>query len=291
MEEKMSEKEPILVCGASGQQGGAVMKSLTQQGLKVRALTRKSSTAEALKSSEIEVFMGDLCDRASLDLALKDVKKVFLMTTFFEEGMEAEVRQGITMVDAAQAAGVEHLVFSSVSSADKNTGIPHFESKWKVEQYIQKVGLPATILRPVGFMENFGTYWPPSPEGVLSLPLWPETSSMMIALRDIGAFAAAAFTRPEDFIGESIDLASDTLTMPEVAEALSKTMHRRIRFEPLPDEQAEAVMGRDFALMFAWFNRVGYSVNIPALEKKWKVPLTRFKEFLQFVSWAKPMSK
>lgn len=287
----MSEKEPILVSGASGQQGGAVMKSLTQQGLKVRALTRKSSTAEALKSSEVEVFMGDLCDRASLDLALKGVKKVFLMTTFFEEGMEAEVRQGITMIDAAQAAGVEHLVFSSVSSADKNTGIPHFESKWKVEQYIHKVGLPATILRPVGFMENFGTYWPPSPEGVLSLPLWPETSSMMIALRDIGAFAAAAFTRPEDFIGESIDLASDTLTMPEVAEALSKTMHRPIRFEPLPDEQAEAALGRDFALMFDWFNRVGYSVDIPALEKKWKVPLTRFKTFLQFVSWAKPMSK
>jgi len=287
----MSEKDVILVCGASGQQGGAVMKSLVQQDFKVRALTRNASKADALKSSEVEVFIGDLCDRASLDLALKGVKKVFLMTTFFEEGMEAEVRQGITMVDAARDAGVEHLVFSSVGSADKNTGIPHFESKWKVEQYIHKAGLPATILRPTGFMENFGTYWPPSPKGVLSLPLWPETSLMMIALRDIGAFAVAAFTRPEEFIGESIDLAGDTLTMPQLAEHLSKSMHRPVRFEPLPDDQAEAAMGRDFALMFAWFNRVGYSVDMPALEKKWKVPLTRFKDFLPSASWAKPVSK
>ncbi len=279
--------ETILVTGATGQQGGAVARSLMRQGQSVRVLTRDLSKASDLKALGAEVVAGNLTDRASLDAALKGIKKVFLVTTFFEEGMDAEVRHGITMVDAAKAAGVEHLVFSSVGSAHRKTSIPHFETKWQIEEHIQKTGLPATILRPTAFMENFGTFWQPSPEGILMAPLRPDTKLQMIAVQDIGAFAAAAFLRPAEFIGQAIDLAGDVLTMPEAANHLSRTMGRSVQFQQLPDDQTEAAVGLDFALMFRWFNEVGYDVDIPVLRQRWGIPLTTFKEAVAGASWAK----
>lgn len=276
--------ETILVTGGTGQQGGAVARSLLRQGAKVRLLTRNRAKAESLVKEGAEVAVGDFTDRNSLDAALKGVKKLFLMTTFFEKGTEGEVQQGITLIDAAKTAGVEHLVFTSVGSADQNT--PHFKSKWRVEQHLQKSGLPATILRPVWFMENFGTYFKPSPQGKLILPLQPDTKLQMIAVRDIGEFGAAAFLHPDEFIGQAIDLAGDALTMPEVAVLLSRA-GRPVEFQQMPDHEVEAAMGRDFALMFRWFNEEGYSVDIPALRKRWGIPLATFKEAIADAPWVK----
>ena len=278
--------ETILVTGATGQQGGAVTRSLIRRGAKVRLLTRNRAKAQALEKQGAEVVMGDFTDRRSLDATLKGVKRLFLMTTFFEKGTEAEVQQGITMIDAAKTAGVEHLVLTSVGSAHRKTGIPHFESKRQVEQHLRKSGLPATILRPVWFMENFGTYFRPSPQGELILPLRPDTKLQMIALQDIGEFGAAAFLRPNEFIGQAIDLAGDELTMPEVAALLSRATGRPVQFQQMPDDQVEATLGRDFALMFRWFNEGGYRVGISALGKRWGIPLTTFKEAIADAPWA-----
>jgi len=279
--------ETILVTGATGQQGGAVARSLLRQGQTVRALTRTPSKAEDLKKLGAEVVAGNLNDRPSLDAALKGIKKVFLVTTFFEEGMEAEVQQGITMVDAAKAAGVEHLVFSSVGSAHRKTSIPHFETKWKIEQHIRESGLSTTIIRPTAFMENFSTFWQPSPEGILMAPIRPDTKLQMISVQDIGEFAAAAFLRPTEFIGQAIDIAGDELTMPEAASHLSHAMGQSVKFQQLPDDQAEAAVGLDFAIMFRWFDEVGYDVNLPELRQRWGVSLKTFKETIAEAPWAK----
>jgi len=285
----MASKDTVFVTGATGQQGGAVARSLLRQGQSVRVLTRNPSKAEELKNLGAEVVVGNLTDRTSLEAALKGVKKVFLMTTFFEEGMEVEVQQGITFADAVKAAGVDQLVYTSVGSAHRNTGIPHFETKWKVEQHIQKLGLSATILRPVFFMENFATFFKPSSEGILMVPLPPGTKLQMIAVKDIGEFGAAAFLRPSDFIGNFIDLAGDELTMPEVAALFSKTMGRSVQFKQMPDDQAEATLGHDFMLMFRWFKEVGYNVDTMALEKRWGIPLTKFKDLITQAPLAKPV--
>ena len=276
--------ETILVTGGTGQQGGAVARSLLRQGAKVRLLTRDRAKAQSLEKEGAEVAVGDFTDRNSRDAALKGVKKLFLMTTFFEKGTEGEVQQGVTLIDAAKNAGVEHLVFTSVGSADQNTGIPHFESKRRVEQHLQKSGLPATILRPVWFMENFGTYFRPSPQGKLTLPLRSDTKLQMISVRDIGEFGAAAFLHPAKFIGQAIDLAGDELTMLEVAVLLSRA-GRPVEFQRMPDSEVEAAMGHDFALMFRWSNEGGYSVDIPALRKRWGIPLTTFKEAIADAPW------
>jgi uncharacterized protein YbjT (DUF2867 family) len=271
----------ILVTGATGQQGGAVAHRLLQQGHKVRVLTRNPEKAGKLSEAGAEVVKGDLTDPSSLESALRGMQGVFAMSTPFEAGMDAEVQQGISMADAARKAGVQHYVYASVGSADRHTGIPHFETKWKVEEHIRRIGLPATILRPVVFMDNFGTFIRPSSEGIIAMPLQPNRKLQMIALRDIGEFGAAAFMRPEDFLGHEIDLAGDELTMPEAVKHLSHAMGRPIRYEQIPNDKAEGTVGHDLAMMYRWLNDVGYSVDIPALRKKFGIALTSFAEWIK----------
>jgi uncharacterized protein YbjT (DUF2867 family) len=277
----------ILVTGATGQQGGVVAKALLSKGQKIRVMTRKPEKAAAFAKAGAEVVKGDLTNEADLQAALRGIYGVFAMSTPFEAGMDAEVRQGVLLADAAKQAGVAHYVYTSVGSAHRHTGIPHFESKWDVEQHIAKLGLPATILRPVFFMENFTTFAKPSPEGVLTMPMRPDRKLAMVALRDIGEFGAAAFIRPKDFLGEAIDLAGDELTIPESARLLTKAMGRPIRFQEFPLDQVEAAMGHDLATMFRWFNDVGYTINVPALRQKFGIPLTSFPEWVKTVDWSK----
>jgi len=278
---------PILVTGATGQQGGAVARALIAKGQKVRVMSRHPEKAAALAKAGADVVQGDLTNQAVLQLALRGVNGVFAMSTPFEAGMEAEVRQGIMLADAAKQAGITHYVYTSVGSADRHTRIPHFESKWKVEQHIQKIGLPATILRPVWFMDNFTTFAKPSAEGVITLPMRPARKLAMVALKDIGEFAAAAFMRPRDFVGKAIDLAGDELTIPEVAVLLTKAVGRPISFQEFPLDQAEGALGHDFAVMFRWFNEIGYAIDIPRLTQQFGIPLTTFAEWAKTIDWKK----
>ena len=277
----------ILVTGATGQQGGAVATALLTKGQKIRVMSRTPEKASALAQAGAEVVKGNLTNPSDLQAALRGVHGVFAMSTPFEAGMDQEVRQGIMMADAAKQAGIAHYVYTSVGSAHRNTGIPHFETKWKVEQHIRQIGLPATVLRPVWFMENFTTFSKPSAEGILMMPMRADKKLAMVALRDIGEFGAAAFMRPNDFLGQAIDLAGDELTMPDVAAHLSKVTGRSIQFQGLPMEQAEAAMGHDLATMFRWFNEVGYQINVAALKQTFGIPLTTFAEWIQTVDWAR----
>lgn len=284
----MNTPKTILVTGATGQQGGAVAHSLLRQGQKIRVLTRNPDKAAGLAKAGAEIIKGDLTDDASLAAALKGIHGVFAMSTPFEAGMDAEVRQGVQMAEAAKEAGIQHFVYTSVGGAERNTGIPHFETKWKVEQHIRRIGLPATILRPVWFMDNFGTFLGQAVrQGTLALPMRPTTKLQMIAVQNIGEFGAAAFLRPADFLGQAIELAGDELTMPEVAAHLTQTMWRPITFRQVPDDQAEAAFGQDMAAMFRWFNERGYKADIADLQRRYGIPLTKFTELIKTAEWAK----
>jgi uncharacterized protein YbjT (DUF2867 family) len=201
----------ILVSGATGQQGGAVAWSLLKRGFPVRALTRdlEKPEARALAQGGAELVRGDLEDRSSLERVLEGVYGVFSVQNFYEGGYEAEVRQGKTLADAAKAAGVKHLVYSSVGSAHRETSIPHFDSKWEIEQYKREIDLPYTILRPVFFMQNWEMMREQILEsGTLAQPLDPDKPLQQLNVEDIGAFAALAFERPDEWLGREIDLAS-----------------------------------------------------------------------------------
>src|SRR5512140_2674973 len=113
--------DQILITGATGRQGGAIAYHLLSHGRSVRAFTRHPEKAGELKRMGAEIVEGDLTDRASIDRALDGIKRMFLVTTPYEAGIEAEISQGINGAEAAKAAGVEHLVYSSVGSAHRNT--------------------------------------------------------------------------------------------------------------------------------------------------------------------------
>jgi uncharacterized protein YbjT (DUF2867 family) len=279
--------DPILVAGATGRQGGAVTRHLLKYGQKVRALTRHPQKAEKLMEMGIEIAQGDLTDRLSIEKALDGVKRMFLVTTKYEEGLEAEIAQGMTAVDAARAAGIEHLVFSSVGSAHRNTGIPHFENKRQIEKRIRDLGLSATILRPVFFMENFASPWllKMLQKGIVSLPLRASRKLAMVAVDNIGEYGAQAFMNPGKFIGEEIELGGDELTFPQALRMISKAAGRDIGYRVISTEDAEKRFGHESALMYKWFDDVGYNPDIPELENKYHIPLIKFADYLRTAPW------
>ncbi|MCU0504023.1 MAG: NmrA/HSCARG family protein, partial [Anaerolineae bacterium] len=203
----------------------------------------------------------------SLDRALRGAYGAFSVQTFMgPEGSVGETRQGNRLADAAKAAGVQHFVYTSVGGADRKSGLPHFESKWQIEEHIRALSLPATILRPVFFMDNLRSPWLGPRDGVLAAGLRPTTSLQMIAADDIGAFAALAFARPQEYIGKALEIAGDSLTGPQVAHALTRTTGQPVRFVEQPLEQVRS-FNAEMADMFAWFNDHGYAADIPALRK------------------------
>jgi len=177
-----SNDQLIVVTGAAGNQGGAAARHLLSKGWKVRALTRDVSkpAAQALAAAGAEVFSADHDDRASLDAAFKGAYGVFSVQNYWllNVGAEGEVRQGKAIADAAQAAGVQHFVYSSVGAAHRGRGQAHFASEHEIEQHIQSLDLPYTILRPVAFMENTYYTQPPSRMECISVSACVLTKSL-----------------------------------------------------------------------------------------------------------------
>lgn len=282
------EQGTILVTGATGHQGGAVARHLLSRGWQVRALTRdpQKPAAQALAKLGAEVINGDLDARRSVDQALVGVYGAFSVQNFWETGATREIQQGKTLADAARAAGVKHFVYSSVGGAERNTGIPHFDSKWEVEQHVRALDLPATILRPVFYMDNFNSpnFRPAILQGTLTLALRPARTLQMIAVDDIGGFAALAFEKPGEFIGRAFELAGDELTMPQAAEAFSRATGRAVRFVEQPLEQVRS-FSKEYAVMLEWFDREGYQADIPALRALYPL-LHTFEAWLRKSGWA-----
>ncbi|MBD2892651.1 hypothetical protein amrb99_15620 [Actinomadura sp. RB99] len=248
----------ILVTGATGKQGGAAVRHLLAAGRRVRALTRdvRGAAARALAAAGAEVVAGDLDDRASLDAAAAGVHGVFSVQAGLLGSppvpFDDEVRRGIAVADAAGAA---HLVYSSVAGAERSAGVPAFEAKLRIEEHIRRKGIPATVLRPVSFMENY------LGAEAIATPFSPDVPEQLIAVDDIGAFAAAAFADPARYLGETLAIAGDERTPGRLAAAFSEAAGREIPYVPvpldaLPRETAAAVAHLD--------SQGGYGADIAA---------------------------
>jgi uncharacterized protein YbjT (DUF2867 family) len=184
-----------------------------------------------------------------------------------EAGVEGEEEQGKRIATLAREAGVQHFVYASVGSADRKTGIPHFDNKARVEETVRGLAFPShVILRPVFFMENLTSSWFLNGDNLYAA-MPPGLNLQMIAVADIGQHAARAFTHAEKLNGSEIDIAGDSATMPEAAEALSKGLGRTITFVQIPMSEVRK-NSEDFALMLEWFERVGYDVDIADLARQ-----------------------
>ncbi|AHI00246.1 NmrA/HSCARG family protein [Kutzneria albida] len=256
----------VTVSGATGTQGGALARTLLRRGHRVRAMTRTPARAEPLRQLGAEVVTADFDEPASLDAAVSGADAVFVMSTPFEADLDAEVRQGRALVDAAARARVPHTVFSSATNADRDTGIPHFDSKYRIERHLAEVTEDWTVLAPAAFMDNFltGHSLKSLQRNVFAFPMRAWTPLQLIPASDIAEFAALTMERREQFLGKRVDIASDECTGDQIAGALSGVTGRPIQFERVPIEVVRG-FSTDLAAMFEYFDSVGMDVDIPAL--------------------------
>ncbi|WP_319420546.1 NmrA/HSCARG family protein [Pleurocapsa sp. FMAR1] len=261
--------QTILVTGATGNQGGSVARHLLQRGkFSVRALVRDQNkpAAQALKQAGAELVEGDFNDRDSIDRALQNIYGIFSMQDF-RGGVEAEISQGKAIVDAAKATKVQHFVYSSVGSAERNTGVPHFDSKFQVEEYVRASGLPYTIMRPVFFFFNYQAMLPIIEKGTLPQPLNPDTKLQQLSEEDYGKMVAEVFERPADFLNRAEEVASVEMTMTEVADSFSRVLGKPVKYQQISFEAFEPQAGEEITAMYRWFENVGYEADFTELKR------------------------
>jgi uncharacterized protein YbjT (DUF2867 family) len=286
MTQSISAERLIVVTGATGNQGSAIARHLLQRGnFKVRALVRDPNkpASLALQQAGAELAVGDLNDRASLDRALQGAYGVFSLQ-IFQDGLDTEIRHGKAVADAAKAAGIQHFVYSSVGSAERNTGVPHFDSKFQVEEYIRASELPYTILRPVFFFYNYNLMRPMVETGTLFQPLSPETKVQQLSEEDYGEMVADVFDRPADFMNGEIELASVDMTMPEIAAAFSRVLGKPVQYQQIPFEAFEQQIGEELTIMYRWFENVGYGADLTQLKRDFSAQ-TDFESYLRDHGW------
>ena len=278
----MAQKLTVVVTGSTGKQGGAVARGLLERGHKVRAVTRdpNSTQAKSLANAGATLVAASREDTGAILKALEGATSLFAMTVPVA-GTEAEIREGVAAADAAKAAGV-HLVFTSVASANRQTGVPHFDSKYEVEKHIAKIGVRATILAPASFMENLYFGKEQLAKGIYAAPLPPARALAQVAVADIGAIAVGVLEDAGRFTGKRFDLASDELTGNDLVASLSRVTGRPFSYYHVPLGVIRQRMGEDAAKMYEWLDRVGFAVDPAALRRE-------FPEvaFHNFESWAK----
>lgn len=285
----------ILVTGATGAQGGALVPLLLARGFAVRALTRnpKKPAGQKLAQLGCEVVAGDLDDEASLERACAGMYGVFSVQNFWEKGVgyQREIDQGCKLARAAKKAGVQHFVQTSVANCDNAEGVLHFQSKHEIEKYVDSLGLPRTFLREVFFMENFtepvmlggekkamSPYWIlPMITGLLN----EDTRFHMITVEDIAWFAADVFDHPQQFIGKHLDVASDSLTPAEMRAVFRKVTGRRVL--PVMKFSTRLLLrltNPESARQFRWNNDIGWHFDLAPLRRRHPGMVT-LEKFLQ----------
>ena len=275
----------IVVTGATGKQGGAVARHLLAAGAPVRILVRDpaKTAVQALAAAGAEVVVGDMLDPESLRRGFDGAHGVFSVQTWRGPGgVEAELRMGLNVTEAAAAVCVAHLVYSSVGGADRAPELAHFDSKHRIERRIDMLGVPATILRPVFFMDNFRWQAERIREGRLVQGVRPETRLQMIAVDDIGAFAALAFGAPDEWLGRTIEIAGDELTMIEAAAVFAARLGRPVEYAAGHEDRPGG--GDEARKMATWFDNYGYKADIAALRAAYPA-LKDFRTFISEADW------
>lgn len=285
----------ILVTGATGAQGGALVPLLLARGFAVRALTRnpKKPAGQKLAQLGCEVVAGDLDDEASLERACAGMYGVFSVQNFWEKGVgyQREIDQGCKLARAAKKAGVQHFVQTSVANCDNAEGVLHFQSKHEIEKYVDSLGLPRTFLREVFFMENFTEPVMLGGEKKAMSPYWilpmitglldEDTRFHMITVEDIAWFAADVFDHPQQFIGKHVDVASDSLTPAEMRAVFRKVTGRRVL--PVMKSSTRLLLrltNPESARQFRWNNDIGWHFDLAPLHRRHPGMVT-LEKFLQ----------
>jgi uncharacterized protein YbjT (DUF2867 family) len=256
----MSDKKIIAVVGATGAQGGGLIRAIladSEGPFTARALTRnpESETARALADAGAEVVQADLDDEASLERAFAGAYGVFALTNFWEHfSPDKELAQAANMAHAAKAAGVKHVIWSTLEDTRRwvplsddrmptlqgRYKVPHFDAKGEADQIFRDAGVPTTFLLTAFYWDNliyFGSGPQKGPDGRLALTFPMDDKKLpAIAVDDIGKAAYAIFKRGDEFIGKTVGIAGEHLSGQEMADALSRALGRKIVYNPVTPE-------------------------------------------------------
>ena len=278
---------PIAVAGATGKQGGAVVRHLLAGGHTVRALTRNPSKpgAQALADAGADVVQADLEDRASLDAALAGAAGLYSVQDFLEAGVEAEERQGLNLTAALAASQVEHVVYTGASTMDRNTSVPHLDSKWAVEMAVRASGKPWTVFRPAAFMDNWE--WDRqsiAESGVVRYPMHPTMPYAQIACDDIGRMVAQAFEQPSVWANKAAPITGDVSTMEEITATLGRVLGRELTYHQFTWDEVVAEQGEELMLMYRSFDTYGMDGS-PYFLRRWLSGVTDFEAYLRKAGW------
>jgi uncharacterized protein YbjT (DUF2867 family) len=213
------------------------------------------------------VVQGDMDDPASLRPVFVGVYGVYSVQTPYIHGAEAEVRQGKNVAEVANAAGVQHLVYGSAGTGQKGTGIPSWESKLQIEEHMNALGLPLTILRPMAFMELMtdkkffpgATTW-----HIMPSLMGPSRKVGWLCTDDLGAIAAKVFAQPDDFIGQDLNLVSDKQSIDECRIIYRTGMGKNpTRFPMLAWVFARfGFVGSDLTTMWRWLRTATFDMDV-----------------------------
>jgi uncharacterized protein YbjT (DUF2867 family) len=276
----------ILVSGATGTQGGAVAHALLERGFSVRGLTRNpdSEAARELASLGVDMVRGDFDDTASLDAALEGAYGAYSVQQYRGIGVDAEIRQSKAFADAAKREGVEHFVYSSVIYAHFDTGVPQFESKVEIEEYIRSIGLPSSFIRPASFMSNFEGVREQVTSGVYRTPFPADLERLHVAPQDIGRVIATAFANPDTWIGRDLNLAGQRISYADIAVTMSRVMGRTVRYEQIPWDEYAANATPMAQKREQWFMANRVPVDFDALNREFPGLMT-IEDYLVGAGW------
>ncbi|MEQ3549128.1 NmrA family NAD(P)-binding protein [Pseudonocardia nematodicida] len=265
--------DPVLVAGATGKQGGAAARALRAAGTPVRALVRDpgSAAARALAGLGVEVVRGDLDDPASVVAAARGARGVFSVQMPDLEDLlgDREIRHARAIAAAVRETGVEQVVHTSVSGAGEH-GRPgavdpelwgahmahYWPSKLAAEEIVTGAGAGrTTVLRPSTFMENFvppSMYLAGGDSAEFAVPLDADVEHPFVAVDDIGAAAAAAFTDPDRFDGVALELAGERLTFRQAVRTIGEAWGTEITVTDDPEAARASGLPEAFLRSFAF---------------------------------------
>lgn len=278
----MSPPKKIFVTGVTGNQGGSVLRDLLNNGFYVKALVRNPAAAKFAANDRLEIIKGDLNDPASYQDHLQNVDGVFCILSY-DYGIDKEIKQGIALIDVSRQNNVKHFLYSSVIGCDLHTGIPHWESKFKIETYLKSAGMNYTVIRPPSFFENLllPQVRKRIIKGKLVLPTRKHKTQQFSSAEDVGKVALIIFSNPEEYNARIIHFAAEQMHGEEIATRLSNVMGKQIKFQQLPALITRLALGRDLAKMFRWVN------NNDVLFADINISKKEFPGLLDFESWAK----
>ena len=276
-----TEKQTILVMGATGRQGGAVVDELLSRGYGVRAMTRKPQGKKAQRLIErgVEVVRGDYGDRESILAAMGGLQQAFFYSGFSRN----ELAEGMNVINAAKQSGIRHLVYSSGAAADPETGMAG-AVKAQVELALRDSGVPFSVFRPVAFMENYkGQQKRTIEQGVIDSRA-PDRYVYFIAIPDIGFFVGEAFDHPDEWLGRGENIASDRMTMAELAQTFGSVLGTDIEYVRNPLDEFLQGFPPPLRPLFRWYDEVGYSADTAGWRERYPNLMT-LEQYLRETGW------